>query len=79
MIEKTYKCKACGFLFKLSLLERELQAGGIPCPGCGETDLEETNEEADISVMSRGAECSGHCQCCPSREDCSGAEINNQK
>ncbi len=78
MIEKVYQCKICGFKFKLALTEQELQAGGIPCPGCAETALEEIHEDVGTSIMSRGAECSGNCQCCPSHGQCGEADIEKE-
>lgn len=78
MLEKNYQCKACGFQFKVSLTEQELNAGNIPCPGCAETALEEINEDVELSIMSRGAECSGNCQCCAAHGTCDGADINKE-
>ena len=72
MLEKTYRCSSCGFTFRLSLIEKEL-ATAIPCPGCGETTLEEFDGAADTVMMSHGAECSGNCQCCPSHGSCESA------
>ncbi len=75
MIEKVFQCKTCGFKFKLSLIAQELKAGGIPCPGCAETALEEIHEDVGTSIMSRGAECSGNCRCCSSQGTCHEAGI----
>ncbi|MBE6936377.1 MAG: hypothetical protein E7458_07730 [Ruminococcaceae bacterium] len=65
MLEKTLTCKNCGFTFRLSLTEEEWEKGGIPCPGCAETALEESNEEASAVLSSTIADCSGDCSCCP--------------
>lgn len=78
MIEKNFRCKACGFQFKLALTAQELEAGGIPCPGCGEAALEEIRESAGASFMSRGAECHGNCHCCPSQAKCREADIEQK-
>ena len=78
MIEKVYQCKVCGFKFKLALTEQEHEAGGAPCPGCGETALVEIHEEAGPSIMSRGAACSGNCRCCPSHGECDEADIKHE-
>ena len=78
MIEKVYRCKSCGFKFKLALTQQELDAGNIPCPGCAETALDEIHEDVGLSIMSRGAECSGNCQCCSVHEDCEKADIKKE-
>ena len=75
MTEKVYRCKVCGFTFKLILTERELHAGKSPCPGCAETALEEVQEDVTTTIMSRGAECGGQCQGCPSHGRCDGEDV----
>lgn len=77
MTVKTFLCKTCGLKFRLTLTEREWEAGSIPCPGCAETDLAEIDEAADLSMLSQGASYGEECLGCPSFAQCHGTDIEN--
>ena len=78
MTDKIFHCRNCGLKFRLSLTERELEAGNIPCPGCAECELEETQEDADLVMTSAGAACGSLCRACPSYARCHGADIEKE-
>lgn len=73
MVDINVKCGVCGLKFKVSIMEEEFNMAAIPCPGCGELELCETDEDADIVLISRRAECGGGCAGCSSREKCGDA------
>jgi DNA-directed RNA polymerase subunit RPC12/RpoP len=73
MIEKTYKCSDCGMVFKLICTETEAKSLAVPCPGCGETKLTETDGEAELVLKSRATEMG--CMGCTS-ENCENCNNN---